>query len=318
MVDQRGTKEIFDGSNEEILTMLIQEMLKNQEEFSESEKAIANYLINAKESIKKESTRQIASKAYVAPSSIIRFCQKLGFDGVSDFKEKYLEELNYTSHYFKEVDPNKPFNVNDRELETAGKIATLYTETIQDTFSLLNEAVLSDMTTLLNKEIIYIVTLSAQIGIARSFKEKMMKISRRVIILYEAHETLYEMEHCDPENSAVLILSYTGESSRCISCASIALERNIACGAITSYGINHLSDMVPCTLRVSSREKLVSNLGNFSFALSVLYVLDVIYSNIFKLDFEANKEKKIASSLRERTPIFETKGRKSDNPLLNE
>lgn len=298
--------------------MLIDELLKDQKDFSDSEKAIANYLIQAKESIKKESTRQIAAKAYVAPSSIVRFCQKLGFEGLGDFKEKYLEELKYTSHYFTEVDPNHPFERQDRNLEVAGKLATLYTETIQDTLSLLNEDVLSRVTELLNKETIYIVTLSAQIGIARAFKEKMMKIGRRVIILYEAHETLYEMEHCDIEHSAVLILSYTGESSRCISCASIVLEKGVSCAAITSYGINRLSSMVPCTIHVSSREKLVSNLGNFSFALSVLYVLDVIYSNIFKLDYEANREKKVAASIREREPIFETKGRKSDNPLLNE
>ncbi|MBP3870982.1 MAG: MurR/RpiR family transcriptional regulator [Faecalicoccus sp.] len=298
--------------------MLIDEMLKDQDDFSDSEKAIANYLIQAKESIKKEGARQIATKAYVAPSSIVRFCQKLGFEGLNDFKEQYLEELNYTSHYFQKVDPNAPFDKEGRNLEVAGKLATLYIETIQDTLSLLNEDVLTKMTELLNKETIYIVTLSAQIGIARAFKEKMMKIGRRVIILYEAHETLYEMENCDPEHSAVLILSYTGESSRCISCASIVLERGVSCAAVTSYGINRLSSMVPCTIHVSSREKLVSNLGNYSFALSVLYVLDVIYSNIFKLDFEANQEKKIASSLREREPLFEQKGRKSDNPLLNE
>ena len=88
--------------------------------------------------------------------------------------------------------------------------------------------------------------------------------------------------------------------------------------AITSYGINQLSDMISCTLRVSSREKLVSNLGNFSFSLSSLYVLDVIYAEIFRLDYEKNRARKKAASRREVEIRIVSRGRRSSNSTLNE
>ena len=82
--------------------MLIQDLLKNQDTFSDSEKQIADYFLNQKEALRKQGARKIAAAVYVAPSSVVRFCQRLGFGGLEDFREQYLEELYYhnkKSHY---------------------------------------------------------------------------------------------------------------------------------------------------------------------------------------------------------------------------
>ncbi|MDO4466971.1 MAG: MurR/RpiR family transcriptional regulator [Bacillota bacterium] len=298
--------------------MLIKELLKEQESFSEIEKSIANYFLNEKENIKKEGIRKIAKKLYVAPSSIVRFCQKIGFEGLNEFKEQYVEELRYMSSNFQKINPNKPFEVTDDELEVSDKILSLYQETINDTRSLFQSSVLKEASLMLDKETIYILTLSAQQGISMSFQEKMRRIGKRVVVLKESHEIFFEIEHANPEKCAFLIISYTGESEHCIICAQKALEKHHNCVAITSYGINQLSTLVNCSIRVSSKEKLVSNLGDFSFAISVMYVLDVLYSNIFNLRYEKNKLLKKESSSQDSQPSIVPRGRRSNNPLLSE
>ena len=120
-------------------SMLIEDLLKEQKDFSDAEKNIADYFLKERENIRKQGIRAIAKKIYVAPSSIVRFCQKIGFEGLNSFKERYLEELNYNARYFHEIDPNRPFEKNDGEVEVSGKIAGLYSETVMDTLSLLEK-----------------------------------------------------------------------------------------------------------------------------------------------------------------------------------
>ena len=298
--------------------MLIQEILKDQDGFSQSEKQIADYFLKEKDRIRKQGIRTISKNCYAAASSVVRFTQKIGFAGLDDFKEEYLRELDYYAKNFRDIDPNRPFDKNDGEIETAGKIAALYRETVQDTLSLMDAAVLKKAVSVLDRETVYIITLSSTPGICKAFREKMMKIGRRVIILEDRRGMEYEIVNADKKNSAFLFLSYTGESEQIVTYASLAAKAGMACAAVTSYGINRLSEIIPCSIRVSSKEKLVSSLGSFSFSISVMYVLDVLYAELFRLDYDRNRHRKKAASERESNPLYVSRGRKSSNQSLNE
>ena len=67
--------------------MLVKEKLMMREEFSEVDIAIANYVLEREYQLKQDSVRRIAQETYVSPSSIIRFCQKLGYEGYNDFRD---------------------------------------------------------------------------------------------------------------------------------------------------------------------------------------------------------------------------------------
>ena len=171
--------------------MLIQEMLSAQENFSDAEKTIADYFLREKENIHKQGTREIAGKIFVSPSSIIRFCQKIGFDGLNSFREEYLEELRYTSRRFVKADPNRPFGKDDPELAVAGRIAGLYQETIQDTLSLLDQNTLTEAVRILNKPTVYIVTLSKAHCSPKSLTECVVFITEDMSFSYTL--TLYTL-----------------------------------------------------------------------------------------------------------------------------
>ena len=61
---------------------------------------------------------------------------------------------------------------------------------------------------------------------------------------------------------------------------------------------------------VSTREKIIENLGDFAMNLSTLLLLDVLYVNTFNLHFDQHYENKIISSKE-----FELH-RKSENTLI--
>ena len=156
--------------------MLIRESLEKCP-MNPNEKRLGQYLTSQGIQLENATVRTVAKEVFLAPSSVVRFVQKLGFEGFNDFKKQYLEEIRYLSTHFQKIDSNRPFSQNDKNIVIANKVGLLYDETLQDTISLLNHDTLQEaINRIEKKEHIAIVVSGAQKGIAYTFKEKMMKI----------------------------------------------------------------------------------------------------------------------------------------------
>ena len=79
--------------------MLLQEKMK-QNIFSYNEQTIIHFILEKQEQIKNYSTKMIGDETYTAPSTVIRIAHKLGFQGWSDFKEAFLDEVIYLKLLF--------------------------------------------------------------------------------------------------------------------------------------------------------------------------------------------------------------------------
>ena len=75
--------------------MLIVDYLKDQGKMTDIEQSISQYFLNHEKALENITVRKMADELYVAPSTIVRFCQKLGYKGYEDFRKKYLEEADY-------------------------------------------------------------------------------------------------------------------------------------------------------------------------------------------------------------------------------
>lgn len=291
--------------------MLIKDQLREKKNMSNNEKIVANYLLKADENIEKDTVRTVAEKTYTSPSTIIRLCHKLGFTGFSDFKNKFLNEVKYFNLQFQNVDVNFPFRREDTAREVMSKITDLYIETIKDTEKVV------DMRTLLRcrkicseSEEIHIFSYGTYLNQAYSFKEKIMKIGKKVMISSNLNYQLYEAEIMQAGDIAIII-SYSGETNNSLLIAKQCRKNNIPTIAITSIGENDLTKICDETLYISTKESLYKNIGDYSIHLSVSYVLDVLYSLIFQNDFEHFYETKmnLAMSLE--------KDRRSSNSIID-
>lgn len=291
--------------------MLIKDQLREKKNMSNNEKIVANYLLKTDENIEKDTVRTVAEKTYTSPSTIIRLCHKLGFTGFSDFKNKFLNEVKYFNLQFQNVDVNFPFRREDTAREVMSKITDLYIETIKDTEKVV------DMRTLLRcrkicseSEEIHIFSYGTYLNQAYSFKEKMMKIGKKVMISSNLNYQLYEAEIMQAGDIAIII-SYSGETNNSLLIAKQCRKNNIPTIAITSIGENDLTKICDETLYISTKESLYKNIGDYSIHLSVSYVLDVLYSLIFQNDFEHFYETKmnLAMSLE--------KDRRSSNSIID-
>lgn len=292
--------------------MLIVEKLSNQQKMTETEINIAQYLLNIGHDIKNNSTRSIAKELFISPSTVSRFCQLIGFSGFSEFQQHYLEEIRYLESKFQSIDPNQPFNEIDKNKRLASKVGALYKETIEDTVELLHHDSLQKAERMLHTaRELYVGSAGDTFDLANVFKNRCLKIGKKVTVEIRNDNLFYQACYA-PNDSCFILISYSGETAMILKVAEKLRERQIPTIVITSYGDNQLSQLFETVLYISTHEKLVENLGNFSSLLSVHFILDVLYASIFNTCRQENYENRIRAAYE-----FE-QARKSKNPLIRD
>ena len=58
-----------------------------------SERIVAEYLMENPDSVLECNIRELADRIYVSPATIVRLCKHLGFDGYREFKQAVVYEL---------------------------------------------------------------------------------------------------------------------------------------------------------------------------------------------------------------------------------
>lgn len=292
--------------------MLLVDMLTKKDNFSKSEEIIADYILNLGENIKEYSARNIAKETYTSPATVLNLCKKVGQSGYQNFKNAYLEEIEYLNRQFGVINPNVPFDKGDTIYKVANKIGILYKETIDDTLSLLHHDLFQKaVQILIYSENIHIYSKGTALNIAESFKEKMMKIGKNVYIVSNSNYQRYDV-FCVKKQDCVIFISYSGETKSIIQMARTCVQRQIPFITMTSYGENTLSHMGNAKLYISTRENLRNNIANFNSNLSISFLLDILYSSYFSINYKENFEYKMAV-----TKKLEH-NRYSTNPILSD
>ncbi|QIL46841.1 MurR/RpiR family transcriptional regulator [Vagococcus coleopterorum] len=256
--------------------------------FSETERIVVNYLLTEKQLIEHKTIKEIADITYTSPSIMIRIAKKLGFAGWNDLKKDYIEEVNYLEKNFINVDANFPFKQHDSHLEIANKLGILHQETIMDTLSLLKAQQIQSVINLINNaDDIVIFSNNINIQLVQDFVHKMKRIKRRVSVSELDGEQLFEAANLDNKTLAIII-SYSGETKRILELVPFLKHSGVPILALTSIGDNSLVKETDNVLYISTREKLYSKIGSFSSHTSICFLLDIIYSCIFSIDYKDN------------------------------
>lgn len=292
--------------------MLIIDKLTQHKDFSKGEELIAEFIIQAGESLKDYSARGIAKKTYTSPATVLNLCKKIGINGFNNFKTEYLKEMEYVSQNFGEIDANMPFREGDTISMIANKLGGLYEETVKDTLSLLHYDMLQKTVQIIAESAgIHIYSYGTALNIAESFKEKMLKIGKNVYITNNLNYQRYEI-NCLSPTDCVLLISYSGETKSIIDMAKTCIRRKVPFITMTSYGENTLSSLCNINLYISTRESLTHNIANFNSNLSINFLLDILYSVYFSMNYKENYAYKLSVTRKSES------GRSSSNPILKD
>lgn len=291
--------------------MLLQERLETHS-FTTSEKQVVDYLLEQQRNIQNKTTAEIAAATFSSKSTLVRIAKKLNYSGWTALKADFLNELDYLEKSVSCIDANYPFTKRDSLMTIANKIARLEIESIEDTLSLITHDDLRrvvDMIAMSSE--INIFAASSNLLVAQEFSHQMSRIKKEVKI-HSIQGEIFFNAYLAKQDSCGLIITYSGETGSLNQVAKLLVEQNIPVITITSMGENTTARYADAILRLCTREKLYSKISTYSTDAAINYLLNVIYSCVFALDYDANVALKIASSKKIENDRF------SDSEILRE
>jgi len=259
------------------------------ETYSKNDKKIAEYFLHNKEKAALMTTNDLAKATATSTAAIIRFAQKHGYSGISDFK------IDLVSDNIKK--PKllyKPITKADSMQDLIDKSFISNNQTITKTYQLIDASSLQKAISILNKaDKIYLLGLGDSALACNDFMNKLARIDKRVVKYSEFHIQMASLSYAS-ENDCVVAISSSGETKDIIKACNYAKQAHAKIIAITQFNQNSLSKLADIDLYIPSIE-LEARLGPISSRLSALIVTDLLYLGIAKNNVDEVKKRLAAS-----------------------
>lgn len=254
---------------------------QSMESMTESEKKIAEYILNNDCEIYMLSAAELAAQTGTSGASVIRFVKKIGFEGFQEFKIALAK--NDASEPETESDYDY-IDTNDTIKEIISKTGKSNIKTIEDTLALLNEKQVEEaVEAIQNAKNIYLFGVGASALIAMDFQYKLVRINRNAHMHLDSHMQLAMAAHIEPEDLAIGI-SYSGKTKEVYSALLKAKERDAKCISITRYGANPVASVSDIKLQVPNIEKDL-RVGAISSRIAQLTLVDILFIGVAKNNF---------------------------------
>lgn len=237
---------------------------------TKAEKKVAEIVLTEKDKIILGSITDLAEKAGVGETTVLRFCRKIGFKGFQEFKFALAKEFASPVYSPEKID------MEENHLLVIGqKITVANVQAIQDTTSILDlEQIQKAVNELSIARKIHFYGVGSSGLSALDAKYKFLRIGISVEALVDSHMQAMLAATLEPGDVAVGI-SVSGSTKDTLDCLTIAKEAGAKIISITHYArspITKISDMV---LLISAPEGPLQG-GSLSSKIAQLHVIDIL------------------------------------------
>ncbi len=268
--------------------------LKENKDLSKNERILANYILKHPEDVLKMSSKDLGKVCFVSTATVYRLCDKLGLSGFSDLKIKITSSLDDYRKSNENFNFDFPVNQFQTHYEIIQKIKEDYEQTLNLTANLFSLDQLRLIASAMKKApIIDVYTSAGNINFALNFQFQMQEIGKQVNVPIDEYQQRLIAASSD-ENHLAIIITFGGRGILSDILPRILHKVKTPIVLISSYDFTFKDFDPDYQLYISSYENHYKKISSFSTRLSILYILDVLYTCYFKLDYQENIEKKLA------------------------
>lgn len=263
--------------------------LQEQEGFSESERMIASYLLAHFRNLPGMSTRQLAKETFTSSAAIVRFSQKLGFGGYTEFRVKFLADMmRYTDRPHGEE-----LAMTDRDSvhSILDKVTSIEIDSLKETRAMLEPGDFVRALTIINKsDHVDFYAMDNNLDIANMAATGFI-MANKCSTVHQAMTMQYLQATGAPKEHVAFFISRTGENRMLLDIAHLLKLRGnpiIVLTASTKSSLASLADVVFPVATVNSMEEL----GPRVFLLGAKYVMDILFAVLMtRVDFHSAQQK---------------------------
>ena len=247
--------------------------LNDKSQFSDTEKVIADYILENFRELVNLSTRQLAQKTFTSSAAIVRFSQKLGFEGYTDFKTKFLAEM--MQHI---SEPKEKF-ISDKDTinSIVEKVLSIEVGALKDTYENINSSrYVRALNYLTKTDHIDFYAMNSNLNIAKLAAESFI-MANKYSTVHTSMTVQYLNSYNVPKSHIAFIISRTGENRILSGIAKILHEQEITIFCITSQAKSTIANLSKVVFEVATADKM-EELGPRVFISGAKFVVDTLFA----------------------------------------
>lgn len=258
--------------------------LKQMNKLTSTEQGIINYILTYPEELEKISSRQLAELTYTSPATVVRICQKLGFSGYSEFKIKYLQEVNQTP-MMDQINRTNPITSEDSLHRIVNKVAALEITAIEQTKKGIDLDQLNRVSELLNQATcIDFYAFDNNLHLAKNACSHFLYAGKQAVI-HDSSNAQFMQAFASVQGHVAIIISRTGENQMLYRIATILCEKKIPLLVLTESRHSSLAKISTEHLYLYNVHRF-TDMGTILFQTSVQYLFDLLFAILFSRNFE--------------------------------
>lgn len=266
-------------------TNLLQDIQLNYNQFTKTEKKIADFVIGNVDQVLFMSITDLAEASGVADASVYRFCRSVGAKGYQDFKMKLSLGVSPD-----EMSATEKENTRIDSLEyTLDKILQNHVSVLKETRMLIGkDAVRKTLQMMEAAKNIYFFGVGDSMLTAKEARNKFLRICNKVNSIDDPHMQAMTASMAGKDD-LIFIISYSGATKDNVYVAEIAKKAGAKVVGITHFIKSPLTGYADVLLVCGSKEGPLDG-GAMGTKLSQLYVIDVLFHEYYSRNKQASME----------------------------
>ncbi|WP_375263483.1 MurR/RpiR family transcriptional regulator [Palleronia sp.] len=253
---------------------------------TEGEREIARTILDDPEGVLRQSSAELARLAGRSQSSVVKFCQKLGFAGFQDLKIEISQATARRGAAESDGVVHGSIEAADDLATTARKLLGSKIRAMQETLSVNGAETLDAARDALSRaRRIQLVGVGASSLVARDFGYKLQKLGRLTTFDADSHIQMANAATLGPED-LMLALSQSGTSLETLRIAETAARCGAPLLSVTGLQPNPLSGLARIALFTVDDEKRVRSAAITSRDAQLM-VLDLLFLRLVQSQDDA-------------------------------
>ncbi len=250
---------------------------------SPAERTVANYLLENPDRAMKLSIHELAERTFSSPSSIIRMCHRIGFQGYKEFRQAVTYEIAVRKKSAEEQ--HKEITRSDSMEDIIEKITYKNIISLEDTKNLLEPETLKKSVELVrNCRTVLLFGLGASLCAARDAYLKFLRLNKPCVLNDDWHSQYLQARNASEQDLGIVI-SYSGETQEVIECMKVMRENKTPIIAITRCVASPVSELADLRLYTAANESTFRS-GAMSSRISQLNIIDILYTAFANSEYE--------------------------------
>ncbi|MEG0415233.1 MAG: MurR/RpiR family transcriptional regulator [Erysipelothrix sp.] len=258
---------------------------ENMHTYTETEKKIADYILNNKDEVINFSSQRFAKEVDSSAAAVVRFSKKIGYKGFTHLKVELAKD-----QYDDDESIDKLIKEDDSSETMIRKALYSNHRTFTNTYKLINVPILEEAIDALKKaRRVYLFGVGGSGVVCEDLYQKLIRIDIEARYFTDAHLEISALSFADERDVAIAI-SYSGVTREVVTAQKMASAQGVKTIAITQVGRSDLTKYSDMILNIPQEESEL-RLGSIASRFSMFAVSDLLYLGVAKENIEETRDK---------------------------